>query len=167
MPLEASYGQMMRLFRDVAAGLAYVHGQRKMHRDLKPENVFLVRDGSGEYRAKLGDFGFAREAPGEAQARLSKKGTPIFIAPEQSQGKPYGQSSDIWALGVTLFNMLKRELPFTSQAQADSKPYKTIPGFVDPQVAEMIGNLLDKDPSKRMSAADILQRLAGNPFHSI
>lgn len=119
--------------------------------------MFLVKDTNGEYRAKLGDFGFARDVTSETLIRMSKKGTPEFMSPEQfAKKEPYGLSSDMWALGTTLYNMLTLKLPFSSQEKAANNDFKPLPEFVNRRITELIENLLDKDPRERLTASKVI-----------
>src|SRR6478735_9540722 len=105
-PLEAPAA--LRIGRDVAAALAHAHAHGVVHRDVKPGNVWLTEDG----QAALGDFGVAR-APGSERltAEGGVVGTPRYLAPEQRLGTEAGPASDLYALGVTLREMLAEAPP--------------------------------------------------------
>ena len=125
-----------------------------MHRDIKPENVFLRKGGLTHLSllAKLGDFGISREAI-ESQAIASKYslgvGTDAYKAPELHKYEPYGQSNDVWALGVILYEMLTGAHPFNTVENVVNKPMNPLPPWVNGSVKELLENLLDKDPLKR------------------
>jgi serine/threonine-protein kinase len=102
--------------------LARIHAQGVVHRDIKPDNILVTRDDSGEVCAKLMDFGIARlQDPDEHTATLtvaegSGPGTPIYMAPEQIDPKTFGPVSpatDIYAVGVMLYQILSGKPPFT------------------------------------------------------
>src|SRR4051812_4081046 len=99
------------LLDQVAAGLDYAHRRGVVHRDVKPGNVLLTEDG----RAVLADFGLAWLLEG---AHLTMAGgvigTPEYMSPEQSSGDPVDHRTDVYALGVVLFEMLSGERPFNS-----------------------------------------------------
>ena len=79
-----------------------------MHRDLKPNNVFLTRRGV----VKIGDFGISRVLKGTKSKAQSIVGTPLYLSPEILQDEPYNQKTDIWALGVLLYEMAALQPPF-------------------------------------------------------
>lgn len=109
--------------RDIACGLDYLHRQRIMHRDLKPENLLLSEDGT----VKISDFGVSDMLEGDGEEMLVTRtvGTAAFLAPEmvapgQARGSSLdGSKIDIWAMGVTLYQLIFGILPFYSENQLD------------------------------------------------
>jgi serine/threonine-protein kinase len=96
-------------------GLAAAHGRGIIHRDLKPSNLFLARQPDGSAIIKLLDFGLAKSYErddGRVTATGAVLGSPSYMSPEQLGGKPLDVRSDVWGLGVTLFELLTGELPF-------------------------------------------------------
>ncbi|MSP63487.1 MAG: serine/threonine protein kinase [Myxococcales bacterium] len=102
---------------EVCDGLAAVHVHEIIHRDLKPENVFLASEQDGRERVKLLDFGVARlteQRPKELRTRSGLTvGTPTYMSPEQATAGAIGARSDLYAVGVLLFEMITGKPPFT------------------------------------------------------
>ena len=82
--------------------LHYLHSNRIIHRDMKPQNVLIGSNG----RIKLCDFGFARAMSTNTVVLTSIKGTPLYMSPELVKEQPYDGTSDLWSLGVIMFEML-------------------------------------------------------------
>src|SRR5262249_8108825 len=107
---------VLRYGRQIASALAHAHERGVVHRDLKSANVMITPEGD----TKVLDFGLARQlaAPGEHSAELTLTGegtvvgTPGYLAPEVLRGEKAGPASDLWALGVILFEMTTGRLPF-------------------------------------------------------
>src|ERR671935_287355 len=97
----------------VARGLAFAHEQGLVHRDVKPQNVILNGDGC----AKVTDFGIARslDVQGVTQSG-AVLGTSNYIAPEQASGRPVDQTTDVYSLGVVLYELLTGEVPFPGES---------------------------------------------------
>src|SRR5919204_3180916 len=104
-------GRVPDLLDQIAAGLDYAHNRGVIHRDIKPGNVLLTDDG----RAILTDFGLAWLLEGTQLTMVGGViGTPEYMSPEQAAGDPIDHRTDVYALGVVLFEMLSGERPFTS-----------------------------------------------------
>jgi len=114
-PLPAD--EALEIFRQALQGLGFAHAQGVIHRDIKPSNIMLTRDGV----AKLTDFGIARAVgvPGLTRTGTAL-GTPAYMAPEQIQGHKVDQRSDVYSLGVTLYEMVAGRVPFEKPKDSDS-----------------------------------------------
>ena len=162
--------------RDIADGLAAAHDKGIIHRDLKPENVFLTRDA----RVKILDFGLAKltlpehdlatETPTETldTAPGSLIGTIAYMAPEQIQGRPADHRSDIFALGVVLYEMLSGQRPFggstavetaASILKEDPPPVESRTAVLPTPLWALVERVLDKDPSRRPQSASEVSSL--------
>src|SRR6185312_12618040 len=109
-----SFGEAVALLRQIAAGLAPAHAAGIIHRDLKPENVLLDAHG----HAFISDFGVGRDLPpggahNTPDTLSSLIGSPAYMAPEQLRGLPTDQRSDVYALGIILYEMLTGAPPFS------------------------------------------------------
>ncbi|OTF73286.1 hypothetical protein BLA29_001636 [Euroglyphus maynei] len=112
--------QQCRLyFAQILCGINHMHSVGIAHRDIKPQNVLLRSNRnsiSGDYILVVTDFGLSKVVTDKQQLAKSICGTPVFMAPELLQSKPYNPfAADVWALGITLFQMLSMELPFNFQ----------------------------------------------------
>lgn len=96
---------------DLMSALFYLHQNRILHRDIKPQNILIDDRG----RAKLCDFGFARNLSTETHVLTSIKGTPLYMAPELIQEQPYDYAADIWSLGCILYELSVGEPPFPTK----------------------------------------------------
>jgi len=162
------------LAAQIADGLSAAHAAGVVHRDLKPENIMVTRDG----RAKILDFGLARYQPRSGSAPEATMtvtqpglvmGTAGYMSPEQVTGSTAGAQSDIFSLGIILYEMLSGKLAFerttsveTMSAILRDEP-ADLPANVPPAVAQIVSRCLEKEPSRRFqSAADLAFALRGS-----
>ncbi len=136
--------------------LASAHQQRIVHRDVKPANILLSREG----RVKVGDFGVARLAEGSHPngshpPTATIVGTPKYMAPEQGRGRPTSPATDIYSVGVVLYEMLAGHPPFEGETVVElalshlqSAP-PPLPEGVPASLAAIVGRALAKEPSER------------------
>src|SRR5438105_8638214 len=152
------------LIDQIAAGLDYAHARRVIHRDIKPGNVLMTEDG----RAVLADFGLAWLLEG-AHLTLTGGviGTPEYMSPEQAAGNPIDHRSDVYALGVVLYEMLVGDRPFVAETPIGvllMHLQDQAPSVLDarPDLPVAVGAVLDKalvkDPDERYSSAGELAR---------
>lgn len=172
--------EALPIFIDVGRALVAVHAKGIVHRDLKPENILILSapQASGQ-RVKLVDFGLAKLVEG-VPAHLSEGGprtaagvnvgTPHYMSPEQSRGQKVDARSDLYSLGILLYETLTGTLPFDGPTAVDiwqahverppRIPSDVVPGAVSPALNAIILRLLAKQPAHRIqSAADFCTAL--------
>ena len=151
----------------IAAGLAFAHRQGLLHRDVKPANILVTSDDV----VKLGDFGIARavseNAIGVTQPGMVM-GSVAYVSPEQAQGRELDARSDLYSLGVVLYQMVAGRLPFSGETPvAVALKHVTEPAplldpvqaNISPALASIIATLLQKNPDDRFASATELGRV--------
>lgn len=171
VPLERA----IAIFRQACDGLVHAHKKGVIHRDLKPSNIVLVKEDDGSETVKIVDFGLAKlHRPETAEeARLTQSGmvfgSPLYMSPEQCQGFQLDARSDIYSLGVLMFETLAGQLPFQSDSffniallHIHSRP----PSFDDVaaekkiprELEEVIMKCLAKNPADRFESVEELRQ---------
>jgi eukaryotic-like serine/threonine-protein kinase len=160
-----SVPEAVEIVRQVLAGVKYAHEHGIVHRDLKPQNVLVDSEG----RARVTDFGIARAGASEITQTGSVLGTAQYLSPEQAQGLPVTAASDIYSVGVMLYEALTGTVPFDADSpvtvalkQVSERPRP--PSELNPEVSRALDGVvlraLAKDPANRFaSAEEFLQAL--------
>jgi serine/threonine-protein kinase len=157
-PLEGH--QSAEICAEIASALAFAHRSGVVHRDVKPGNVLLTRAGS----VKVTDFGIARAGTSDGLTQTgSVMGTATYFSPEQAQGLPVDGRSDVYALGVVLYEMVTGVAPFTGDSpvavaykhvREECVPPSRRNPDVPPELEQIILTALAKDPDHRYQTAD-------------
>ncbi|MCI0447701.1 protein kinase, partial [bacterium] len=157
---EVSFEQKLRIIVQLCRGLAYAHKAGIVHRDVKPSNIRLTDD----YQVKILDFGIARLVTSTTMTSGGMVlGTIHYMAPEQIKGAHVDRKSDIFAVGIILFEILTTKKPFDGDNTATvlynilHEPHQKMNPPLDEQFAvigRVLNKALDKDPAKRYFSAD-------------
>ena len=147
---------------DMAVALEHVHDSGFMHLDFKPENVLITRNGA----VRLVDFDLAQPRPEKPKKFSKNPGTPAYMPPEQLQREPYDHRVDVFAYGVTAYELLTRQKPFPGETpeeilrkQLDRSGFiapRQINEAIPPVVEKSILKCLDRDPDKRHPIVSVL-----------
>ncbi|MBK9160594.1 MAG: serine/threonine protein kinase [Nitrosomonadales bacterium] len=142
--------QVLDIVMQVASGLSYAHEHEIVHRDIKPSNIMIIRDG----HVKITDFGIARMESSAIRTQTGMVlGSPKYMSPEQVMGKVIDQRSDIFSLGVMLYEMLTGQAPFNGE-NVNAIMYQTLnavplpPSTLNPAVPEMVNFIVAKALAK-------------------
>jgi serine/threonine protein kinase len=155
---------VVALALQIAAGMLEAHEKGVVHRDIKSANIMVTHKG----RAKIMDFGLAKSGKGMDVTRAGTTiGTVAYMSPEQARGEPVDGRSDIWSLGVVMYEMLTGRLPFRGEYEPavvysilheDPEPVSSIRTDVPEQLNSIVDKMLKKDPAQRYRNAEELIR---------
>jgi serine/threonine protein kinase/tetratricopeptide (TPR) repeat protein len=154
-----THKQIIQIAAQVAHGLAHAHERGIVHRDIKPQNIMVTTEG----RARILDFGLAKIVQEESQrGDASTAGTAAYLSPEQAQGDPATPRSDLFSLGVVLYELTCGEPPFKGEHPAallysivheDPRPLAERSPDAPPALVAIIERLMSKDPDRRYQTA--------------
>ncbi len=175
----------LALVRQAAEALAFANAKGIVHRDIKPDNLLVLRqktsDGRSTYTIKVSDFGLAKMAESSGLTSMgSTVGTPAYMSPEQCQGLPLDGRSDIYSLGVVLYEVMTGFLPFNINSQSDAikkhmftpvPPPSSVKSDLPREIEAVILKCLAKEPTDRYIDAgelatvlrDLARRLSPSP----
>jgi eukaryotic-like serine/threonine-protein kinase len=159
---SVSFKQAMDIGIQIADGLAAAHEKGIVHRDIKPENIMIRKDGI----AQIMDFGLAKLRGAAGVSRLTKEGSTVgtagYMSPEQVQGQDADHRSDIFSLGVLLYELFTGQLPFKGVHETalayeivnvDAAPMSSIKPDIDPNLDAVVLECLAKEPDERTQSA--------------
>ena len=156
---------------DAATGLSYIHETGFMHLDFKPENILITRNGA----VRLIDFDMAQPLP-EKPVKFSKNpGTPGYMAPEQLKREPFDGRVDIFAFGVSAYELLTNQKPFPGNSPGDILAAQLDPGGpipprqhnpdIPPAMEKVILKCIDRDPDRRYPFSGVMLRDLQNALY--
>jgi eukaryotic-like serine/threonine-protein kinase len=167
LPLDTA----LQVTQELAEALDYAHAQGIVHRDVKPSNIIVAEDG----HPKIADFGIAKLNTPDLPQTGRTVGTPAYMSPEQLKGDPVDGRSDLFSLGVILYQLLTRHRPFQGNStltisfkvlNRDPVPATALNVELCPELGHVIARAIAKDPSQRyqtgMEMARDLQDLRGS-----
>ncbi len=165
--------QAARIIFQTAQGLATAHDRGVIHRDIKPGNIMITSRGN----VKIADFGIALSTSDFSKKLTSTGefvGTPGYLSPEVCLGKPVDQRSDIFSLGIVLFEMLAGRMPFTDESplglmlevvKAEIPDVCTLNAEVDPELSRILSRMIAKDPNDRyQNCQELINDLSRHPL---
>ena len=151
--------EILDYFTQICLAIRHIHKKKIIHRDLKSGNIFLMKNGF----VKLGDFGIAKGFQKTMDKAKTMVGTPYYLSPEILENKPYDSKSDIWALGVLLYEMMTFKMPFN----ANSLPMLSVkimrgnyippPTIYTKDLRELVAKCLTIDAKMRPTIDEILK----------
>ncbi len=177
MPFARQALKIKSLLIGILEGLAYLHSHKIIHRDIKPQNILLAIEGQ-TMAPKIADFSLSKRLSNELTSVSAAVGTYEYMSPEQlGRGdSKVGITTDIWAFGVLMYQLLTQKLPFGSRRKGDTDGQivaniidtQFVPDFseIDPEYQAIVKKCLEKNPSQRFQNADEILALL-RPPHSV
>jgi NIMA (never in mitosis gene a)-related kinase len=146
-----------KLFIQILLGLNHMHSRKILHRDIKTLNVFL----SENIDVKLGDMGVAKILSTNTNMAKTIVGTPYYLSPELCEDKPYNEKSDVWALGIVLYECCTQRHPFDAENQGAlilkilRGKYPAVTGY-SPEISDLIKRCLTQNANRRPNTFKLL-----------
>src|SRR4051812_34352201 len=164
-PADAAVDIVLQILR----AARFAHQRGVVHRDIKPHNVLIDEEG----RVKVADFGIARAGASDMTETGSVMGTAQYLSPEQAQGKPVDARSDLYSIGIVLYEMLTGTVPFDGESPVTVALKQVSEAPVPPRVRNpevpatldaVVMRAMEKDPARRYQTADaFIEALLGAP----
>ena len=154
-----SENEILDIFMQICLAMKHVHDRKVLHRDIKGQNIFLMRNGM----IKLGDFGISKVLTNTIDKARTMVGTPYYLSPEIVEGRPYSFKSDVWSLGVLLYELCTLRPPFdgTSIRQLGINicrgSYPPLPAHFSKEIKNLVTLQLSLDPTKRPTVGQVLK----------
>ena len=160
-----SENQILDYFTQICLAIKHIHDRKILHRDIKSQNIFLMKDN----KIKLGDFGIAKCLNNTFEKAKTLIGTPYYLSPEIINDKPYDYKSDIWSLGILLYEMCALKMPFEGNnmpqlyMKISNGNYSPLSKVFSQDLRNLVNSMLNVNSFKRPSIGEILRSKIINP----
>lgn len=151
--------QILKWLSQLLMAVKHIHQNHIIHRDIKSQNIFIEKSG----RVRLADFGISKAMESTLAQAKTFIGTPYYLSPELCEGSPYGQASDVWAVGCVAYELTTFRTPFHEAKNLPDLCYRIcnaeispIPSIYSVELSRIIKSMLRRCPEKRATAAEIL-----------
>ena len=161
-----SVAESLDIARQIAEALEHAHQNNLVHCDIKPHNILMMRDG----RVKVADFGIARAVTASTMTYSGNViGSVHYFSPEQAKGTVVTPKSDVYSLGIVLYEMLTGKLPFTGETsvgialkhlQEEAVPVRQIDPTIPTIVEAVVSKLMAKDPAMRPDSSEVVREIS-------
>lgn len=154
-----SENEILDMFVQICLAMKHVHDRKVLHRDIKGQNIFLMRNGM----IKLGDFGISKVLTSTIDKARTMVGTPYYLSPEIVEGRPYSFKSDVWSLGVLLYELCTLKPPFDGisirqlSVNICRGTYPPLPSQFSKELRNLVSMQLTLDPNKRPTVGQMLK----------
>ena len=154
-----SENEILDIFVQICLAIKHVHDRKVLHRDIKGQNIFLMKNGM----IKLGDFGISKVLTSTIDKARTMVGTPYYLSPEIVEGKPYNFKSDVWSLGVLLYELCTLKPPFDGSSIRQlgmnivRGTYPPLPAHFTKELKGLVAGQLTVDPNKRPTVGQMLK----------
>ncbi len=151
--------QILDWFCQICLAVKHMHDKKILHRDLKSGNMFLMKSSM----IKIGDFGISKSLDNTMDKAKTLIGTPYYLSPEIIMNKPYSYASDIWSLGVLLYELASLKMPFESKSmpmltiKIIKGEYTSLPDTICKEIRDLVTSILVVDPKKRPTIDQLLK----------
>jgi serine/threonine-protein kinase len=169
--MQLPIAALVDITRQLLAGLAAAHAAGVIHRDIKPDNVMIVRDVKGAVVVKLVDFGISKTMHADRESKTIDEdvivGSPDYMAPEQFRGTTIDVRTDLYAVGVLLYEGITGRLPFKGETIADLlisvfqdavEPPTALRSDCPSELGRIVQSAMSRDPALRPQSADLMSR---------
>ena len=160
----------LRIAQNITDGLSLLHSTKQLHRDIKPVNILISGTDPNTAVAKLADLGLGRDINPSKLSTVSNSGTIMYFSPERLRYEKFSFPADIWALGMSIYELLAGKDSYPFPIDVDSimnKPAASLPAFVPGFFSDVVLKMLEKAPERRITSKEAMVALLTGKFDKV